>query len=123
MSKSVENWTYADVGHWLETNGLGHYVELFCDNEIDGAILLTMTENDVRQPPVLMKKFGDIRKFGIAVKILQSGQFRTRAEDVKNSETESMQEEVSLLASAKSNNSTDVFILFCPKHIMFQIFV
>lgn len=93
MSKNLEKWSLADVSVWLQSIGLGKYADLFRFNEIDGAILNTMTENDVRQSPLTMYTFGDIRKFGINIEKLKSTGFSPMVIDrLNNSGTESLED-------------------------------
>lgn len=73
MDKNVVNWTTAQVANWLHEAGLGQYVELFKTNDVDGDVLLTMSEKDVTDPPLSFPTFGDIRRFGIALGELKSG--------------------------------------------------
>lgn len=73
MSKKVQNWSLDEVSAWLKRVGLGRYSEKFRQNEIDGRILATMTNDDVRDPPVEMAKLVDRLKFGVELKkVLES---------------------------------------------------
>lgn len=59
----VENWEVSHVGDWLEEINFGAYKTLFCEkHKIDGSALLTLTEYDLRSPPLNMKVLGDIKK-------------------------------------------------------------
>ena len=37
-----------DVRAWLEANGFGRFAEAFEENEIDGEVLLELTEEDLK---------------------------------------------------------------------------
>jgi len=68
----VINWTCEDVRQWLIKKGFSDYTKLFCDeNEIDGEVLLSLTEQDLRTPPLNMKKLSPIKKLYNNVKELQ----------------------------------------------------
>ena len=57
--KPVNNWNISDVGEWLCQNGLSQYKNLFCDqHKIDGPSLITLTIDDLRQPPVQITVLG-----------------------------------------------------------------
>lgn len=40
-------WTISDVGEWLISLSLSQYVEIFCQNEIAGPILLDISLEDL----------------------------------------------------------------------------
>ena len=70
---SVSEWSTAQVGEWLKDNGFSSYVnQLSKQHKIDGLALLTLTEQDLRQPPIEMTILGDIKRLTIAIKKLQS---------------------------------------------------
>ncbi|XP_067125369.1 sphingomyelin synthase-related protein 1 isoform X2 [Centruroides vittatus] len=70
--EKVEDWSTAEVSVWLEEKGFHNYVELLCEqHKIDGKALLTLTENDLKQPPLGMKVLGDIKRLMIAIHELQ----------------------------------------------------
>ncbi|XP_054156074.1 sphingomyelin synthase-related protein 1-like [Oppia nitens] len=72
MDKPVNKWSAEDVGNWLSTNGFQRYVQQFRDDhQIDGICLLTLTEDDLRSPPLLIQVLGDIKRLGIALRSLQ----------------------------------------------------
>ena len=59
----VENWTCDGVGAWLESKDLGEYVELLCKtHKVDGKVLLSLSEKDLKGPPVNMNVLGDVKK-------------------------------------------------------------
>merc|ERR1719399_490308 len=47
-SFEVPSWSVDDVGGWLDTLALGMYREDFADSAIDGAFLLDLTDDDLR---------------------------------------------------------------------------
>ena len=65
-------WNISQVGLWLKENGFGSYVDLFCKkHKIDGRALLTLTEQDLKEPPIELTILGDIKRLTIAIKKLQ----------------------------------------------------
>uniref|UniRef100_T2M797 Sphingomyelin synthase-related protein 1 n=1 Tax=Hydra vulgaris TaxID=6087 RepID=T2M797_HYDVU len=71
--KPVHTWTISDVGEWLCKNGFSQYKELFCDkHKIDGLALITLTIEDLRQPPVQIPVLGDIKRILAKIKTLRS---------------------------------------------------
>lgn len=49
----VHLWTIDDVKEWLEENGFHNYVTLLCHrHRIDGKALLTLSESDLKSPPL-----------------------------------------------------------------------
>lgn len=61
-----------DVSNWLRQIGLVKYVDLFYEHEIDGEVLLSMTEVDLSSELLNVTTFGDIRKFGVNIEKLKS---------------------------------------------------
>ena len=62
------NWTTDDVSKWLQQNGFGKYAELICiEHDIDGQVLLLLTENDLRSPPLSLSVLGDIKRLMIKI--------------------------------------------------------
>ena len=52
----VCEWTQDDVKTWLEENEFGMYAQLLCNtHRIDGKALLTLSEIDLKSPPLSMK--------------------------------------------------------------------
>lgn len=71
-SSSVETWTCADVGVWLGEIGFDKYTELFTSvHQIDGKVLLSLTETDLRHPPLQLKVLGDIKRLAQHIQALQ----------------------------------------------------
>ena len=69
---AVSEWTTQQVGKWLKDNNFREYVNLFCkDHKIDGAALLNLTEQDLREPPLEISVLGDIKRLGLAIRKLQ----------------------------------------------------
>ena len=51
------------VAEWLAENGLDSYSDLLCtQHKIDGHALLTLSEDDLKQPPIKMTVLGDIKR-------------------------------------------------------------
>lgn len=56
-------WSTADVENWLITVGFGQYAHCFGrKHKIDGELLLSITENDLRCPPLQLSVLGDIKR-------------------------------------------------------------
>lgn len=72
MAAPVRSWTVKQVGRWLRDEGFGEYVELLCDqHRVDGSSLLTLSEFDLRSPPLQIKVLGDIKRLMLCVRKLQ----------------------------------------------------
>ncbi|XP_054717592.1 sphingomyelin synthase-related protein 1-like [Uloborus diversus] len=64
----VCSWKTDDVKIWLERNNFEQYVTLLCDHhKIDGKALLTLSENDLKLPPLSIQVLGDIKRLAIAI--------------------------------------------------------
>ena len=63
IKKSVYEWNTGDVATWLGENGLSAYQNLLCEkHKIDGPALMSLTEDDLRKPPVQMMVLGMVCK-------------------------------------------------------------
>ncbi|XP_060795126.1 sphingomyelin synthase-related protein 1 [Neoarius graeffei] len=72
MAGNVRSWTVKHVGRWLRDEGFSDYVELLCNkHRLDGTSLLTLTEFDLRSPPLELKVLGDIKRLMLCVRKLQ----------------------------------------------------
>ncbi|XP_053094384.1 sphingomyelin synthase-related protein 1 [Pangasianodon hypophthalmus] len=72
MAGNVRSWTVKQVGRWLRDEGFSDYVELLCNkHRLDGTSLLTLTEFDLRSPPLELKVLGDIKRLMLCVRKLQ----------------------------------------------------
>ena len=70
----VEEWNVNRVGEWLEEAGFAEYRELLCtQHKIDGISLLSLTEQDLKGPPIAMKTLGDIKRIFRAIESLNKG--------------------------------------------------
>ncbi|KOC62817.1 Sphingomyelin synthase-related 1 [Habropoda laboriosa] len=69
--KNVAEWTQNDVTEWLSETGHEKFVTLFFDHEIDGKVLLTLKEDDLKLIATNIKKIGDIKRLYISIKQLQ----------------------------------------------------
>ena len=68
----VENWTCEGVSAWLESQDLGEYCELLSKiHKIDGKALLSLTEEDLRTPPVCISILGDVKRLIRAIEELK----------------------------------------------------
>lgn len=61
-SKHVIEWDVADVSRWLEHHKFFDYVEMFRMHQIDGSVLLSLDEHDLRGPPLSLTTLGHIKK-------------------------------------------------------------
>eukprot|EP01127_Copromyxa_protea_P009947 TRINITY_DN238_c0_g1_i1.p1 TRINITY_DN238_c0_g1~~TRINITY_DN238_c0_g1_i1.p1 ORF type:complete len:395 (-),score=56.99 TRINITY_DN238_c0_g1_i1:69-1217(-) len=61
-AEKASQWTTQQVGQWLTNKGLKKYVSLFEANAIDGEILLSLTEDDLRRKPLRIGVLGDCKK-------------------------------------------------------------
>lgn len=65
---SVRSWSVKQVAEWLEAESFPDYVPLLCDqHRLDGPSLLSLTEGDLRTPPLQMTVLGDIKRLMLAV--------------------------------------------------------
>ncbi|XP_030641911.1 sphingomyelin synthase-related protein 1 [Chanos chanos] len=79
---SVQGWSTKQVARWLKEQGFCDYVELLCTrHRLDGASLLSLTEYDLRSPPLELKVLGDIKRLMIALRKLQR-QNGARSQDI-----------------------------------------
>lgn len=69
--KNIIEWTQKDVTKWLSESGHEKFVDLFFDQEIDGKVLLTLKEDDLKLISMNIKKIGDIKRLYISIKQLQ----------------------------------------------------
>jgi hypothetical protein len=59
----LNEWTCEDVGNWLSDEGFEKYSYFFSvEHSIDGAALLALTEDDLKQPPIKLPVLGDIKR-------------------------------------------------------------
>lgn len=69
--KNILEWTCSDVQTWLIENGHEEYADLFFFHEIDGKVLLTLKEEDLKANILNIKKLGAIKKLYLSIKQLQ----------------------------------------------------
>lgn len=69
--RNVIEWTCIDVKIWLIRNGYEEYADLFYFHEIDGKVLLTLKEEDLKSSILSIKKIGAIKKLYLTIKQLQ----------------------------------------------------
>ncbi|KHN87794.1 Sphingomyelin synthase-related 1 [Toxocara canis] len=71
--RSPDTWGYADVARWLTTVGFEQYANLIAyEHKIDGAMLLTLSERDLREKPLELQCLGDIKHLANAIALLRS---------------------------------------------------
>lgn len=69
---SVRRWTTKQVARWLREEGFCDYVELLCTkHRLDGLSLLTLSEYDLRSPPLELQVLGDIKRLMVSLRRLQ----------------------------------------------------
>ncbi|XP_057362013.1 sphingomyelin synthase-related protein 1 isoform X2 [Manis pentadactyla] len=68
----IRRWTTRHVAVWLKDEGFFEYVDILCNkHRLDGITLLTLTEYDLRSPPLEIKVLGDIKRLMLSVRKLQ----------------------------------------------------
>ncbi|XP_077999485.1 sphingomyelin synthase-related protein 1-like [Glandiceps talaboti] len=71
MVCDAHDWTTQQVAKWLDENGFHSYINTLCSqHKIDGEVLMSLTEDDLRKPPIELKVLGDIKKLSTAIKRL-----------------------------------------------------
>ncbi|MBN3283968.1 SAMD8 protein, partial [Polyodon spathula] len=69
---SIRHWTTKHVAKWLKEEGFSDYVDLLCNrHRLDGTSILTLTEYDLRSPPLELKVLGDIKRLMVSIRKLQ----------------------------------------------------
>uniref|UniRef100_UPI00398EB5D6 sphingomyelin synthase-related protein 1 isoform X1 n=2 Tax=Pristiophorus japonicus TaxID=55135 RepID=UPI00398EB5D6 len=69
---NIRRWTNKHVARWLKEEGFNEYVDLLCNkHRLDGIALLTLTEYDLRCPPLELKVLGDIKRLMVSIRKLQ----------------------------------------------------
>ncbi|PKU29757.1 sphingomyelin synthase-related protein 1 [Limosa lapponica baueri] len=68
----IRRWTTKNVARWLKEEGFCEYVDVLCNrHRLDGITLLTLTEYDLRSPPLEIKVLGDIKRLMLSIRKLQ----------------------------------------------------
>ncbi|KAI6066560.1 Sphingomyelin synthase-related protein 1 [Aix galericulata] len=68
----IRRWTTKNVAKWLKEEGFCEYVDILCNrHRLDGITLLTLTEYDLRSPPLEIKVLGDIKRLMLSIRKLQ----------------------------------------------------
>nr|XP_028584355.1 sphingomyelin synthase-related protein 1 [Podarcis muralis] len=68
----IQRWSTRHVAKWLKEEGFCEYVDILCDkHRLDGITLLTLTEYDLRSPPLEIKVLGDIKRLMLSIRKLQ----------------------------------------------------
>ncbi|XP_071149860.1 sphingomyelin synthase-related protein 1-like [Mytilus edulis] len=81
----TELWTIKDVGAYLDENDFKQYRKLFCEeNKIDGRVFLSLTEKDLKQAPLQILPFGDLRRLCFLIENLRE---EKRNRDQKTSDS------------------------------------
>jgi hypothetical protein len=83
------NWNCENVRQWLVSEGFPQYAKTFCDtHKIDGQVLLSLTENDLKQPPLQLSVLGDIKRL-----MFHIGALRSSIRSSENQQSNSNEEE------------------------------
>lgn len=69
--KTVDEWTISNVSSWLTSCGLDALVQKFEEQEVDGRVLLMLSEEDLRGEPLKILKVGLIKRTSLALRKLQ----------------------------------------------------
>ncbi|KAJ6661781.1 hypothetical protein lerEdw1_013303 [Lerista edwardsae] len=68
----IRRWSTRHVAKWLKEEGFCEYVDTLCEkHRLDGITLLTLTEYDLRSPPLEIKILGDIKRLMLSIRKLQ----------------------------------------------------
>ncbi|XP_025078256.1 sphingomyelin synthase-related protein 1-like isoform X2 [Pomacea canaliculata] len=63
MAIHLSEWTCDDVEKWLVEQGFADYCDILCrQHKLDGQVLLMLTEDDLKQPPIKLTVLGDIKR-------------------------------------------------------------
>lgn len=65
-----KNWTVGETMEWLGQQGLARYATAFAENNIDGELLLQLTNDDLRDELKILS-FGDRRKLELLIRQLR----------------------------------------------------
>lgn len=69
---SPREWTSEDVAIWLQSIGFENYSNLIArQHKIDGSILVTLSELDLREKPLQLTVLGDIKRIYAAIEKLK----------------------------------------------------
>ncbi|GMT04369.1 hypothetical protein PENTCL1PPCAC_26543 [Pristionchus entomophagus] len=69
---SAQTWTVNQVTSWLRHNGFDKYASEFVKHEVDGCVLLSITESDLREKPLSLSSLGDIKRLGGSIDRLKN---------------------------------------------------
>uniref|UniRef100_A0A7E4UVG7 SAM domain-containing protein n=1 Tax=Panagrellus redivivus TaxID=6233 RepID=A0A7E4UVG7_PANRE len=70
---AVPEWSTNHVHAWLNDAGFDHIAdEIAFEQQIDGTVLLHLTESDLREPPLSLRRLGDIKKLANAIRQLKT---------------------------------------------------
>ncbi|XP_035668704.1 phosphatidylcholine:ceramide cholinephosphotransferase 1-like [Branchiostoma floridae] len=79
LSADVTEWSTDDVRRWMVDKGFQEYTELLCDrHRLNGVALLSLTEEDLREPPISMHVLGDLKRLVDAITQLRHDTFTFR---------------------------------------------
>lgn len=68
----IQRWSTRHVAKWLKEEGFCEYVDALCNkHRLDGITLLTLSEYDLRSPPLEIKVLGDIKRLMLSIRKLQ----------------------------------------------------
>lgn len=62
----AKEWSVEETKEWLEEQGFGRYATTFGENDIDGELLLQLTNDDLRDELQILS-FGDRKKLEILI--------------------------------------------------------
>lgn len=66
------DWTAEQVASWLESIGFQCYAELIArQHKVDGSILISLSESDLREKPLQLTVLGDIKRLYAAIEKLK----------------------------------------------------
>ncbi|CAD6187237.1 unnamed protein product [Caenorhabditis auriculariae] len=80
--KDPTSWDYKEVAEWLTEIGLEEYAAYLTQkHKINGRMLLTITDSDLREQPVAIRCLGDIKKLLAAISALRNSNDSVDTED------------------------------------------
>ncbi|CAK9297001.1 unnamed protein product [Gordionus sp. m RMFG-2023] len=81
---NISKWAISDVLYWLSYNGFDEYVDLFCKHKINGKVLLSLNEKDLKNYPLKMNCLGDIKSLIFLIRNLINNLNCKNTRSIKN---------------------------------------
>lgn len=84
MMDDVQSWSVSQVSDWLINNNQSRLAVVMTQHDIDGRILMSLTEDDLRRQPLKLTKLGDIKRLSILIRDLKSKTTKASEQYKKN---------------------------------------